>query len=70
MGSLATSDGVYTWRLHFQDPDDKDQRKMQTQTLRVNQPLQGQGIALIPSLNGTRLGDFDRMCKQTLNVTL
>ena len=38
MGSLATSDCVHTKRLHFQERDGKDQRKMQTQTLCVNVP--------------------------------
>ena len=39
MASMATSDGVHTWRPRFQEQDRKDQRKMQTQTLRVNGPL-------------------------------
>ena len=39
MGSMATGDGVYTWRLHFQDRDGKDQRKTEMQTLRVNKAL-------------------------------
>ena len=37
---MATNDGVYTSSLYFQEWDGKDQRKTQTQTLRVKQPLE------------------------------
>ena len=39
MGSMATSDGLHTERLYFQELDGKYQRKTQTQTLCVNVPL-------------------------------
>ena len=34
--SLATSDGVHTQHLHFNERDGKGQRLTQTQALRVN----------------------------------
>ena len=36
MESTPTSDGVRAQRLYFQEKDDKDQRKTQAQTLRLN----------------------------------
>ena len=36
MASVAISDGVHTERLYFEERDNKDQRIMQTETLRVN----------------------------------
>ena len=39
MGSMATSYSVHTSRLHFRERGGKDQRKIQTQMLRVNEPL-------------------------------
>ena len=33
---MATNNGIYTWRLYFQERDNKDQRKTQTQRLDVN----------------------------------
>ena len=38
LGSMATSDGVYTQHLPFEQLDVKDQRKTQTQTLGVIEP--------------------------------
>ena len=38
-GKMSTSDGVHTLRLHFQERNGKDQKKTQTQTLRVKGPL-------------------------------
>ena len=39
MGSMATNDDVQTQCVCFQEWDGKDQRKTQTQTLRMNEPL-------------------------------
>ena len=38
MGSMETSYCVHTQRLHFQERDGKDQRKMQRQTSGVKRP--------------------------------
>ena len=38
-GKVPRIDGVHTLRLHFQERNGKDQRKTQTQTLRVKGPL-------------------------------
>ena len=42
MDSLATSNGFSAQRLYFQERDGNDQRKMQTQKLRVNVSLEVQ----------------------------
>ena len=38
MGSMATSDCVHIYRVHFQERDGKDQRKTQMQSLGVSVP--------------------------------